>query len=418
MKNLRKINFKSYWPFFCLLVIIAIGHYLRFYNIENTFAFGWDQGRDAWEVRDILDGKHSLKGPRVGVGDFYLGPAYFYLLAPFYFLTDGDPMAANYFNMLVNVFNTTMLYFVVSRLLSTRSGLIAAFLFSVSSYAIGKTMVPWNVSPIPGLSILIFYGLFRVSQNSVPWIYYLSFLSGFFLHLHFTAIFLPLIYLPVILLVKSKKLFLKHFLFSIPLFLIWLAPTIIRDVGMSHDNFFRLKHFIRDYFIGFHLQFMLYRLPDSIIQIQAFLGSSLGFMKFLVLPLFMLLFFFEKDRKLKKLGLLVPLWFVVPLIGFTLYGGPISDYYFFLNFSIVLLIFVYFIEKLLVPQGKIGFVIAALLVALFAYSNTKDLWTKTSSGGLSAQKQQATEALASGTRLEYQEGDIVSYIYLTMLERK
>lgn len=412
------INIKKNWPYICLLLIVAVGHYLRFYNIENTFAFGWDQGRDAWEVRDILDGKHSLKGPRVGVGDFYLGPAYFYLLAPFYFLTNGDPMAANYFNMIVNIFNITTIYFVVSRLFSIRSGLLAAFLFSVSAYAIGKTMVPWNVSPIPGVSILIFYSLHQLTQNKLKWIYPLSSLTGLFFHLHFTAVFLPVIYLPVLFFISRKTTFLKHLAFSAPLFLIWIIPSLAAEIGTSHENYFRFKHFIRDYFIGFHLRFMLYRLPDSLIQIQALLDPFFGLAKFAVLPIFVASTFLEKDRKLRTLGLLVPMWFIVPLLGFTLYGGPISDYYFFLNFSIAILIVAYFIDRFLRWHGWFRHPTVVLLVILFAYSNTKDLWIKPYTGGLEAQKKQAETAFASGDKVSYKEGDIVSYLYTLIRERR
>lgn len=67
--------------------MICVGIYLRFWQFEHAISFGWDQGRDAFAVRDLLHGKFLLKGPRTGVGDFYLGPAYYYLLAPFYLIS-------------------------------------------------------------------------------------------------------------------------------------------------------------------------------------------------------------------------------------------------------------------------------------------------------------------------------------------
>ena len=86
IKQIRHFIRKHYVPlaFFGLLLI---GLYLRFWNIENSFQFGWDQARDAWKVRDILTGTLVLNGPRTGIGHFHLGPIWYYYLAPFYFLT-------------------------------------------------------------------------------------------------------------------------------------------------------------------------------------------------------------------------------------------------------------------------------------------------------------------------------------------
>ena len=78
------------------MFIVLIGMYLRFYKIEYIQSFGWDQGRDAWLVRDIINGKIVLNGPRTGIGHFHLGPLWYYLLVPFYLLTNLDPVGAIY----------------------------------------------------------------------------------------------------------------------------------------------------------------------------------------------------------------------------------------------------------------------------------------------------------------------------------
>lgn len=77
------------------IAIIIVGLYLRFYNFQYTISFGWDQARDAMVVRDILSGHLTLLGPRTGEGHIHLGPAYYYLLAPFYFITNLDPIASD-----------------------------------------------------------------------------------------------------------------------------------------------------------------------------------------------------------------------------------------------------------------------------------------------------------------------------------
>ena len=104
-----KLNWKK-WLFrnkvlVIFLFITAIGLYLRFYNFENTISYGWDQARDAWKTRDILHGQLVLDGPKTGIGQFHLGPLWFYLLAPFYYITGLDPVGAQYLNIIIKIFN-------------------------------------------------------------------------------------------------------------------------------------------------------------------------------------------------------------------------------------------------------------------------------------------------------------------------
>ena len=106
MRNLKLLTI----PNTLLIILIIVSMWLRFYKYENIQGFGWDQGRDAWKVRDVLQGKWPSQGPRTGIGDFYLGAAHYYLLAPFYLLTHGDPVASLYHNALIHLFTMIIIY--------------------------------------------------------------------------------------------------------------------------------------------------------------------------------------------------------------------------------------------------------------------------------------------------------------------
>ena len=47
---------------------------------------------------------------------------------------------------------------------------------------------------------------------------------------------------------------------------------------------------------------------------------------------------YERDKKKKILGYLLSLWFIIPALVFTLYGGMTSDYYVLLNAPMTLYI--------------------------------------------------------------------------------
>ena len=80
-----KIFFKN--PHSLLLVLVLLlAAYLRLYGISGYMTFLGDEGRDAITVWDILHGHFTLLGPRASAGDFYLGPIYYYMIAPFLLL--------------------------------------------------------------------------------------------------------------------------------------------------------------------------------------------------------------------------------------------------------------------------------------------------------------------------------------------
>ena len=188
------------------ILILLVGMYLRFYRIGYVQSFGWDQARDAWKVRDIIKGQIVLNGPRTGIGHFHLGPLWYYLLIPFYYFSRLDPGSANYLNMIVNIFNFVAIFVVTKHLFDKNVALFVSLIYVANKYLIEINRTPWNVSPIPGVAILLFYGIYKtVYEKKYQWIPVIAFLTGLFLHLHFSVVFLPLIIILSLVLVKDKK---------------------------------------------------------------------------------------------------------------------------------------------------------------------------------------------------------------------
>ena len=66
-----------------LSLILLFSAFLRLYKIEDYMTFLGDQGRDVLIVYNILHGHLTLLGPTSSVGGFFLGPFYYYFMAPF-----------------------------------------------------------------------------------------------------------------------------------------------------------------------------------------------------------------------------------------------------------------------------------------------------------------------------------------------
>ncbi|KKU22481.1 MAG: hypothetical protein UX34_C0028G0006 [Candidatus Woesebacteria bacterium GW2011_GWF1_46_13] len=64
-------------------VILLVATFLRLYRISEYMTFLGDEGRDVIIVRRLLvDFDPILIGPGTSIGNMYLGPLYYYLMAP------------------------------------------------------------------------------------------------------------------------------------------------------------------------------------------------------------------------------------------------------------------------------------------------------------------------------------------------
>ncbi|MEX2028249.1 MAG: glycosyltransferase family 39 protein [Candidatus Curtissbacteria bacterium] len=400
-------------------VIILVALYLRFWHIDRVVPYTWDQGRDSWVVRDLLRGNFPLRGPRTGVGDFYLGPAYYYLLAPFYFISDLDPIGAQYFNIAANVVTLILLYWVTEKIFSRRTAFAALFLYAFSLHTISGSMIPWNVSLVPALTIAIIFCLYRVLSGNYKYLVAVAALAGFAFHIHFTAVFLPFVILPYLIIAtfRGKTKFLKWSLVSLPFFVVWFVPTIVESLITYNDNYYRFVNFLKTFLMGFHARFMFYRLSDSLIQFAAVINfRAIEFIKYIIPLVFIVVAAVDKRPKVKINSLLMATWFLVPLLGFTLYKGHVTDYYYLINLPVVIIILAYLIDKVFSLKMMVLNITMIIGLAVYFLVNTNRFWSKPDTGGLYRQKMDVGAVIDGRERIGYTEGDIKSYLYTIWVE--
>lgn len=94
------------------IVILVIAAFFRIYKISDYMTFLGDEGRDAIVAKDILQGNFTLLGPRASAGDFFLGPIYYYMMAPFLFLSNLDPVGPAIMVALFGVATVFLVYYV------------------------------------------------------------------------------------------------------------------------------------------------------------------------------------------------------------------------------------------------------------------------------------------------------------------
>src|SRR3990167_4442793 len=110
-----------------LFFILAAGAFLRLYRIDEYMIFLADQGRDAMVVRRLLvNADPILVGPGTSVGNMYLGPIYYYLMAPALWLANYSPVGPSVMVALFGVATIFFLWYFARRLFGVWGAAIAA----------------------------------------------------------------------------------------------------------------------------------------------------------------------------------------------------------------------------------------------------------------------------------------------------
>ena len=154
MKLLRLV--KKHWLIIIILVGAAI---LRFWRLEELTTFGGDQGYDFLIVKRILvDGKFTLLGPKIGpynqIGNLYLGPAYYYLLAPFLLLFRLDPIGPAILTVILALGTVFLIYLIGTKFLSRSIAILASSLYAINAFLIDQSRASSNPHLIPFFAAL------------------------------------------------------------------------------------------------------------------------------------------------------------------------------------------------------------------------------------------------------------------------
>lgn len=119
--------------FLILLILFFIAAILiRFLYFPNNIYFGFDQARDAFSVKEILSGHLKIVGPPTSFEGLRHGVLYYYLYAPIYLISRGDPATVAAFLRVLNSFGVFLIFAISSILFNRYVGLISAWLFAIS----------------------------------------------------------------------------------------------------------------------------------------------------------------------------------------------------------------------------------------------------------------------------------------------
>jgi len=326
-----------------LLLILFISAFCRLYRISDYMEFLGDQGRDLIIVRDFLKkGDLFFIGPQTSIGNMYLGPYYYYLIAPALLLANFNPVGPAVFIALFGIATTYLIFFVTKKFFNQKAAYIAAFLYALSPTAIKYSNFSWNPNIMPFFALLFIY---LMIEKRYLWAS-LAFVMCINSH------YLALLLLPtafIIWLINSPRKYLKETVLAVIIFIISLTPQILFDFKHQGQNIKALTTFFtqRENTVNLKAYKSLPIMPRLFNQINTDLlaGKNTNFGIIVSIVLFIgIIYLFLKHRN-KNLVIFI-CWYLFGLIGLGLYKQHIYSHYFGFLFPVVFILMALFLSKI------------------------------------------------------------------------
>lgn len=380
----------------CVLIsILLLATFFRLWRIDEYLPFLGDEGRDVRIVkRFLLDFDLMFIGPRTSIGDMYLGPLYYYLIAPFLAIWRLSPVGPAVFVAVLGVATVWLVWFVGREWFGRVAGLSASFLFAISPVVITHAKHSWNPNIMQFFALLTMYSLWRVWRHKDwKWLLVLGVSFAAVLQSHY----LGLLLLPTVALfwfltwfrrenkqslplrgkqslsLRDEK-FLKHSLVGLILFAVLMSPLAIFDAKHGWHNLGAMTKFFTERQTTVSAQ-PWSALPkiwplwqENIVErLVVAKNSNLSMPAALVFILGVSWIFSTLSKSKNSVRfqnlLFILAWLGVGLVGLGLYKQHIYDHYFGFLFAAPFLLLGGIFQE--IWDKKLGFLVILLVTVLF-----------------------------------------------------
>lgn len=382
-----------------LILILLLATFLRLFKIGDYMEFLGDQGRDVVVIREFLkNGDLFFIGPQTSIGNMYLGPWFYYLIAPSLLLSNFSPLGPAIFIALLSVATVYLIQKLTLLLFSDkRASYLAAFFYAISPVVIKYSNFIWNPNVMPFFALLFVYSLHLVFfQRKFKYLLLTSFAFIMALNSHYIAlVLLPLVGLVFLAFIyinrKDKKTLtslIKPSLLAIGLFILSLTPQVLFDIKHNGQNFNALKTFFtqRETTVSIKPYKAIPQAFPLFDQINTRLifakntlispWASISFLLLLVFSFFRILAPENKHKRKIKLSqhflsyCLILSWYLIGIIGLGLYKQHVYDHYFTFIFPSLFILLGVVLSKLYQYRliGKIITIFIFLSLTLLSFT--------------------------------------------------
>lgn len=233
MQNNIKVFLEKYWSLFFVLSAVILVFFLGGRMLFNgDFFFLSDQGRDYLLTKSIvINHKFTLIGTHSGLGGFFHGPLWLYMLAPIFLLGHGNPLFFAWFYLALAILTVLVGFFLAKILYNKKIAVIFTFILALSPIIWQRISNTIGVNIMPLLYIFLFFFLIKFWRGKIWNFIFVTFLTGLAFQFETAS---AIVLVPVIILgfflEKRARFNFKLILFSILSFIISLGTFIFFDL--------------------------------------------------------------------------------------------------------------------------------------------------------------------------------------------
>jgi glycosyltransferase involved in cell wall biosynthesis len=353
---------------FLLVLILLVSAFARLYRIDSYMTFLGDEGRDMLVVRDIILGRHFPSiGPGTSVGSMYLGPLYYYLIAPALFFSGLSPVGPAVFVALIGVATVGLMWWIGRRWFGSGAALAVSALYGLSPAVITYSRSSWNPNVMPFFALLFMYGIWQVwRRHRWNWLVISSICLAFVLNSHY----LGLLLLPAAglfwLITPKGPLARRKTLHGLLWFAVLMSPLLFFDVRHGWKNFQAVSTFFSNRQTTVNLK--VYKaIPnlspiwhDLISQTVTAGNRQAGLFASWALIVFVIFTVIKNRRHVNPDLVFVSVWLFTGLLGLGLYKQHIYLHYYGFIFPAVFFLLGFLLKS--VSKTKFGLIVSVILV--------------------------------------------------------
>ena len=201
---------KKYAKIFLFIfgILLIAGAIPRAIEVLNqNYLFGFDQGNFYESVRKIVvEHKLTLVGTEVGgIGGFFQGPGWYYLLAIPFIFTGGDPYGGIVLMFIVSMAALSLSYLLFRKVFGNITALSIAFFVAISPTIIHQARSIWPPYPVTLLTVIFLYCFYKFLSGKQKYLPLAVFVIGLMSHFEIATsgtmliqlvLFSPLLFYP------------------------------------------------------------------------------------------------------------------------------------------------------------------------------------------------------------------------------
>lgn len=228
-----------------LFTVLNRVEYLKNFISKNQFDFT--------KYLDLIHNPYLAEwypmGPIISTTWQSLSPLYYFILTPFFILTNYNYVTQNYITTIIDVGTCIMVYIVINKIHGFKNAVIAMFIYSFNTTIISGSTIGLNPGLVPPFTVLLYLGLYQyLFAKKEKYLVLVSICVTAFIMFHASSFFLiPSIFIVLIYYRKKiPKTSKSTVLISILIFIVLgITPYLVQE---KMTNYYNL-HIFKDYFI-------------------------------------------------------------------------------------------------------------------------------------------------------------------------